>query len=213
VFGWWSALPTSLRSSFGPRCAGSCPAHPSRSTLALRRCAPRGKVVLPPVVLHAHFRSVSDVASAPDVVFGDGKSRSRAPPAGRLREQRGCSSCWGWRVVVFWVACAGRVALLAWHRRRPGTCREGKRRQLPWMLNFTFAACPPDRTTGRASPARRGERPDLSYRSVRCARHQSRRCSSMLNSTSGDHLRLRCALDRAGPGIFCSSRPPVEPLN
>ena len=113
------------------------------------------------------------------------------------------------------VACAGRVALLAWHRRRPGTCREGKRRRLALLLNLTFAACPPDRTTGRATPARRGERPDLSPKTVRCARPGQRSCRrrSMLNSTSGDHLRFWCALDRAGPGIFCSSRPPAEALN
>ena len=37
--------------------------------------------------------------------------------------------------------------------------------------------------------------------------------SMMLNSAFGDHLQFRCALGRAGPGIFCSSRTPVEALN
>jgi len=37
------------------------------------------------------------------------------------------------------------------------------------LLNLTFAGCTPGRTPGRAAPARRGERPDLSRRTVRCA--------------------------------------------
>jgi hypothetical protein len=79
------------------RCASSFPAHPSHSTLALQelRRPPSGR---PPRTLW----SVLDVASAPDMGLNGGKSRSNAPPAGRLREQRGSLFGCGWRVLKWW---------------------------------------------------------------------------------------------------------------
>ena len=59
--------------------------------------------------------SVRGVASAPDVGFCAGNSRSKAPPAGRLREATGCWSACCLVCGEVMVAVAGWVVLLAWH--------------------------------------------------------------------------------------------------
>jgi len=162
------------RSLFGPRCAtGSLrwlfpPAHPSqpwpyslRSHGKLRR-PPSGR---PPRALW----SMGEVASAPCVWWlmeSQGQLRLRRAGSESIG---GCRSSRGSRVVGFSpvVAVAGRVALLAWHRRRPGTCRGCNRRQCSWMLNLTFACCTPGRTlVGLRLP---GEESDPTSAGALCA--------------------------------------------
>ena len=98
-----------------------------------------------------------------------GASQDQKSPADRLRERSGCRSGSGWRVLGFqsMVAVAGWVVLLAWHRRRPGTCRGCNRRQPSWMLNSTFACCTPARTLiGLRLP---GEENDPTSEGTMCA--------------------------------------------
>ena len=90
--------------------------------------------------------------------------RQLLPPAGRLGERWGCRSGRGWRVLGF-QPCGGcrrsgrspRLAPEATSEPAGGATGDG----FALLLNSALAGCTSGRTTGRAAPARRGERPDL----------------------------------------------------
>jgi len=93
----WFRFAVGGRPSYVPalRCASCRTSYGSLPASAL-------SVVLPAVVLYAHFRSVGDVASARDVGFCAGTSTSTAPPAGRLREATDARRLAVWSVVGWW---------------------------------------------------------------------------------------------------------------
>ena len=148
------------RSSFGPRCAGygvaalASPARPPSQSWPYSLRSHGDYVVLPPVVLHAHFWSVREVASAPDVRRWVAGQRQLLPPAGTsLGKWTGCQAAVrGGRV---W----GGVLPSAGHLRRSGTCRGCNRRRLPLLLASTARRLHPRQNPDRATPARPREEP------------------------------------------------------
>jgi hypothetical protein len=76
-----------------------------------------------------------------------------------------------WSVLTFWVAVTGWGVLLACPRRQSGTCRgRNRRRHSRAVARLLVRRLRPRQNPDRASPARRGEHPNLSGRTVRCAR-------------------------------------------
>ena len=140
---------TSLRSVSGPRCG-----RPS----FLGRF-----VVLPAVVLYACAGLCLPLRRLPAVVgVWAGQSQRRLRRA-RLRERRGTRSACGWSVLGVWWSGSGWGVLLACPRRQSGTCRgRNRRRPGPAVARRGLRRLHPRQNPDRATPARRGEHPNLS---------------------------------------------------
>jgi len=164
------------RTSYGHAGAGGG----AGSWVRPRRSAPRAlDVVLPPVVLHAHFRSVGQVVSAPDV-------------GGWWKVNVNCASGGPAQRTSGGVGPAGVGA--GWGFNRGGCRRLGRSprlapeatRNLPGVqqatvfvdAEFDIRLLHPRQNPGRATPARRGERPNLRGNYLRYARAQSRHAIS-----------------------------------
>jgi len=138
---------------------------------------------------------VGEVASAPcaGVMVRNIKIKSASGgPAQRASGEAGRAGvrAW-WGFTPWWLSPVGSLSSPGTGGDQ-GTCRGCNRRQGSWMLNLTFACCTPGRTPGRAAPARRGERPDLSRTTVRCARagQWSRRLVPMELEDINSQLRV-----------------------
>jgi hypothetical protein len=123
-------------------------------------------VVLPAVVLYACGGLCLTRRRLPARGGGEGKGEGQSQlrlRRARLRERRGTRSACGWSVLGVWWSGSGWGVLLACPRRQSGTCRGRNRR---WaglaVARRGLRRLRPRQNPDRATPARRGEHPNLS---------------------------------------------------
>ena len=155
-----SATCTGLRTSLRWRWwLGSCCVGPT----SLRSSG--AGVVLPAVVLYACVGLCLASRRLPASVDGRGKAKVKVNgasggPGSENRGGHGRAAVWS--VLGFWVAVTGWGALLACPQRQSGTCRGRNRRWFPLAVaRLLVRRLRPRQNPDRASPARRGEHPNL----------------------------------------------------